>query len=349
MGHETPPIRIAEARALEAARAISGKRILTTTLGRAQAACALAGDRPHAEVVCWLLDEHLQRLAAAACGEAPNLSLELCPDAPHGAVDLAVVPLPTRGEAELARDLIQSSWQRLDVDGTLVTAVDNPHDRWVREQLRAWFDKVRVAWHDNAAVYTARKDAVPRKVKDFRCEFAFRDYDRLLRAVSRPGVFSHRRVDPGARQLLGAVDVGAGRRVLEIGCGSGVASIALAARDPSIAVHAVDSHVRAVECTLAGAALNRLTNVTAEVNSSGEYGRPDRFDVAVANPPYFGNFEIAQRFLHAARVSLKPEGRVWIVTKSPDWYREFMPAAWTGVELWESKSYWIVTAMKPRE
>jgi 16S rRNA (guanine1207-N2)-methyltransferase len=275
------------------------------------------------------------------------LQLELSANAPPEQVDLAVIPLSRRGEAELARDMLQAACQRLALGGTLVAAVDNPADRWLREQLGAWFDKVRVASHDDAIVYVARKTVEPRKWKDFRCEFAFRDRGRLLRAVSRPGVFSHRRVDPGARRLLAAADPNPGAKIFDVGCGAGVVALALAARDPSCWVHAVDSHARAVECTRAGAELNGLANVTVELNATGEYGQPNRYDLALANPPYYGDFQIAERFIEAAHRSLKPGvGRVLIVTKWPRWYEQFMAPAWTNLEISTSKNYAIVSAIR---
>jgi 16S rRNA (guanine1207-N2)-methyltransferase len=323
--YETLPPRIAEARALAAALDSPGERILCTTLGRAQAAMALAAQRSEARVVCWFLDQHQQRLAASASEPRPNLLLELSADAPPDQFDLAVIPLSRRGEAELARDLLQSACQRLELGGTLVTAVDNPADRWLRAQLGASFDKTRMASHDDATVYVARKTEEPRKWKTYRCEFAFRDHGRLLRVVSRPGVFSHRHVDPGARRLLAAAEPPTGARILDIGCGSGVVGLALAARDPHCQVHAVDSHARAVQCAREGAELNGLRNLTVELNATGEYGKPSIYDLALANPPYYGDFKIAERFVDAAHRSLKPrDGRVLIVTKWPLWYQECM-------------------------
>lgn len=350
---EPPPARPSEARALAVARELPGQRVLATTLGRAQGAAALALDRPSAGVTCWFLDEFHHRLAARQLAAAdsgaaagPGLVLALSPDPPPGEVDLAVVPLSRGGEAELARDLLQGAWQRLEVGGTLVAAVDNPNDRWVRQQVTTLLDRVRVTLDDDTAVYVGRKDAAPRRVRDFRCEFAVRDGDRLLRAVTRPGVFSHRRMDAGARQLLRAVEAPQGARMLEIGCGAGVVAMALAARDPTARVLAVDSHTRAVECTRLGAKLNGLQNLEVELNSTGDYGRAGEFDVAVANPPYYGDFAVAQRFVGAAALSLAAGGRLWVVTKSPQWYEEALPRQWDGVQTRPSKRYWIVTAVK---
>jgi 16S rRNA G1207 methylase RsmC len=343
---EILPPRRSEARALAAALDLPGERIFCTTIGRAQAAFELARQRPTANVSCWFLDQHHERLAAAAA-VPPNLSLILAADPPLEQVDLALIPLSRGGEAELARDQLQTACQRLVVGGTLVSAVDTPSDRWVREQLDAWFDKVRVVPHDDATVYVARKQSEPRKRKDFRCEFAFRDRDRLIRAISRPGVFSHRRVDPGARQLLATVDPPAGAAILDIGCGAGVVGLALASRDPSCSVHAADSHARAIECTREGATLNGLANVTAELNASGDYGEPARFDLALANPPYYGDFQVAERFVAAAQRSLKPRtGRLLVVTKWPQWYQEFMARVWFNVEVLQGKNYAVVSALK---
>lgn len=348
-----PPARPAEARALAVALELlasrpSPQRIVTTTAGRAQAAVALAQAALASAVDSWFLDLYQQQLAVQAFGGAvANLSLSCQADLPTGPFQLAVILTSKSGEAELARDQLQAATMALEIGGTLVAAVDNPRDQWLREQLSELFAKVTVRSLDDATVYVARKQAELKKVRDFRCEFTFRDGERILRAVSRPGVFAHRRLDPGARQLIDATQVSPGMRVLDIGCGAGTVAIALAAREPSVAVHAVDSNARAIEATLAGAALNDLTNVTAELSCDGNYRRAGEYDLVVANPPYYADNRIAELFVTAAHRSLRPGGRLIVVAKHSDWYEETMPAEWNAVDCRQSKNYVIITALRP--
>jgi 16S rRNA (guanine1207-N2)-methyltransferase len=160
-------------------------------------------------------------------------------------------------------------------------------------------------------------------------------------------VFAHRRIDPGARHLLNAVDVAPETRVLDIGCGSGCVAIGIAARDPSVVVHAFDSSARAVECTRLGAELNDLANVSVDLEAEGKV--PDRgaWDLALANPPYYADFAIAEKFVEAARLALAPGGTLLVVTKQPAWYVEHLPRMWTGVAQELVKGYHLVEAIRP--
>ena len=72
---------------------------------------------------------------------------------------------------------------------------------------------------EEGVVYSGIKTAPLKKTRDFGCEFAFRQNGRLLRAYTRPGVFSHRRVDAGARALMETMEIEPGQRVFDIGCG----------------------------------------------------------------------------------------------------------------------------------
>jgi len=345
------PARPAEAHALAIARSLPGQRIIATSIGRGQAAASLAAERPDATVTCWFLDRYQLSQAVASWGDAPeNLTAACADDMPPGPYDLAIVPLSKSGEAELSRDILQQARAQLAIGGRLVTSVDNADDRWLREQLAETGETVRVRPADDdedTIAYVIEKTHEPTKLRDFSCQFVFRDRERLLTAMTRPGVFAHRRIDPGARWLLDAVDVAADTKVLDIGCGSGCVALGIAARDPSVMVHALDSSARAVECTRHGALLNSLPNITVALECDGHV--PDRgtWDLALTNPPYYGDFSIAEKFVEAARLALAPGGTLLVVTKQPTWYLENLPRMWTNVAEELVKGYHVIEAVRP--
>jgi 16S rRNA (guanine1207-N2)-methyltransferase len=351
------PARPAEAHALDIARGLltaaghpaTGTRVICTTAGRGQAAFELAAEHPAAEVTVWFLDLFPQAAAVAAWeSPPPGLHAVCAADMPPGPYDLAVVPLSKSGEAELSRDILQSAFQQLAIGGRLVASIDNARDNWLREQLAETGETVRVrpAATGDTVAYVVEKTRELTKVRNFSCEFVFRDRDRLLTAVTRPGVFAHRRIDPGARHLLNAVDVAPDTRVVDIGCGSGCVAMGLAARDPSVHVHAFDAAARAVECTRRAAAMNGLDNLTAALECEGNVPEPGSYDVALANPPYYSDFRIAELFVEAAHRALAPEGTLLIVTKQPTWYLENLPLSWHGVAREEVKNYHLIEAVR---
>lgn len=326
---------------------MAGARAICTSPGLAQFAVAAARALPHALVTCTYLDAYRARLAADYWRTGPtNLRIECAADMPDGEADVAALPLSARGEAELARDLIQSAHERLALGGKLYVTSDNPADKWLGELFGKTFRSFERRTSSTGVLYVATKTEPLRKRKNYTCEFAFRDRGRLVRAASRPGVFSHRHIDPGARRLIDAMLVEAGTRVLDIGCGSGVVALAAAYRADCVQVHAVDSNARAIECTARGAELNGLTNLTTELNAEGNYAGAGEYDLALANPPYYSGFRIAERFLRAAHDTLKPGGRLLVVTKSPDWYAEHMPQRFADVTATETKGYFLFEGLR---
>jgi len=351
-----PPPRPAEDHAARVAVDLPGERVLCTTLGRGQAAVALAEARPAAEVNLWFHDRYQQQLLESAVPHRPaTLSLHCVADPPpvsSGAgYDLAVIPVFKSGEAELTRDVLQGAFEQLAIGGHLVTAIDNPRDRWLREQLAATGETVRVRPDEVAkpttVCYLVQKTRPLKKVRDFSCEVVFRDRDRLLTAFTRPGVFAHRRIDPAARHLLNAVDLAEGARVLELGCGSGCVSLGLAARHPSVEVHAIDSSARAVDCLKRAAVHNELPNLTVALEADGRVPDPGGYDLVLANPPYYADFRIAEMFVESARIALAPGGTLLIVTKQPSWYLEHLPDTWSNVAQELVKGYHLIEAVRP--
>ncbi len=340
------PPRIEEQRLIEIASTIAGNRIGVVSLGRAQVAETLATERESASVFAWYLDGFHADLARKHVTDHPNLEIVCQASWPERELDLSVVAVGQSGEAELTRDILQSAFHHLVVGGSLVVGVDNPKDRWLHELLKSYNKRVRVRPFDDATVYIVEKTAPLKKLKDYGCTLEFRDCDETVRMLTRPGVFSHRELDLGAKQLLDAVDVFPEAKLLDIGCGAGAVALGLAARDPSAKVYGFDSNARAVDCARQGAKLNGFENVVIDHHWQGDYREADFFDMALANPPYYGDMRIAEWFVAAAHRSLRPGGRLVLVTKQPAWYEERLPVIFNEVEIFESRRYFIASGVK---
>src|SRR5690606_5726222 len=93
------------------------------------------------------------------------------------AYDLIAMPVLRRGEVELTRELMQQGHERLALGGFLAVSVDNPKDQWLHEQMQALFDKVTCHRTSQGSAYWGKKTKALKKLKDFSCQFAFRDED----------------------------------------------------------------------------------------------------------------------------------------------------------------------------
>lgn len=335
---------------IEAGAELAARRVLCTSPGLAQFAGAVANALPEAVVHCSYLDQYRANLARNYWREGPpNLRIECTADFAEGEADIVALPLSSSGDAELTRDLLQSGHERLTLGGKIMASTNNPDDNWLGDELRKIIRKLERRTSPIGVLYVGTKSEPLKKRKDFSCEFAFRDRGRLIRAVSRPGVFSHRHIDPGARRLIDAMQIEPGQRVLDIGCGAGTVALAAACRAEGASVHAVDSNARAVECARRGADLNGLWNITVELNADGNYRNAGQFDLALANPPYYSGFRIARHFLTAARRSLRPGGRILVVTKQSEWYWQHMPDWFDEVTPIEQKGYFLFQAVRPHD
>jgi 16S rRNA G1207 methylase RsmC len=341
-----PPPRAAEQLLIEALPDAAPPRVLCTSLGRAQAAAAAAQRYPAAAVDCFFLDAYQAQQARATHAELANLHVVCAADLPAGEYHLALIPTTAQGEAEWTRELLQEAQRRLVPGGLLYAATDNPRDHWLHEQFAPLVRKVHARRACRGVVYWGIKQQPLRKYKNFMCRFAFRDGSRLVQLVSRPGVFSHRRLDEGTRFLLHVLDVRPGQRVLDIGCGSGAVALAAACRAPGITAVGVDSNARAVDCTLRGAELNELLGVTAVLSADAAGPQCGTFDVAAGNPPYYSRHRIAELFLQSAMAALRPGGTVLMVARTPDWFVRRMSALFAEVRVIQGPRYAVIAGRR---
>lgn len=320
------------------------QRALVLSSGRAQLASFLLERNPSSVISAWYIDLHQATLAKAALPEVIDVACTA--DLPEGSIELVTFAVSMRGEAELTRDLLQQAHERLVEGGTLAASVDNPRDQWLREQLEPMFDKVTCVDALQGRLYIARKTKPLRKLRNFQAQVVFRDEEHLVKLVTRPGVFAHRQLDPGARQLLLSVDIDAGQRVLDLGCGSGALGLASCLRADGVTTMAVDSNARAIHCAMVGAEQNGINALQTLLNSDGQLGIDDSMDVVLCNPPYYSDFVIAERMLRSAHAALRPGGALLFVSKQPKWYEERLPQTFVDVAIFPSAKYWVACGRK---
>jgi 16S rRNA G1207 methylase RsmC len=332
---------------IERSDVLIGNRILCTTQGRAQFAAVAALQSPERRVTCHFLDlyraQESQRLQGDCGG---RLTFACAADFPEEEFDVVALPFTTTGETELVREQMQTGHLRLVEGGRMAIATDNRDDTFFHEEMQKLFSKVTRVVDRRGVIYWGTKRDPLKRVREFSAHYAFRDCGRLLTVFTRPGVFSHRRLDAGSRALLDAVEVAPGIRIMEIGCGAGPVAVALATRAEDVHVEAVDSNPRAIECTRRTCELNGVATVRTWLDAEARSGERGTLDLAVGNPPYFSHFRIARLFLESAWEALQPGGRALFVTKQPAWFEEHMAGRFTKVTSRPVRNYVIVEGVK---
>ncbi|MEZ5941843.1 MAG: methyltransferase [Planctomycetaceae bacterium] len=345
LDQEALRVPVSEQLLINASAETEAKRVLCTTVGRAQCAVALAEQDPERQIVCHQLDVYQAEQTHFAVENYPNINVLCSPDLPEDEFDLFVMPVEKRGEAELTRDWLQQGYDRLKTGGWLYAAVDNPKDKWLHHEVEKLSKGLVRRPKPRGMVYKLQKPGPLKRMRDFSCEFAFRDEGNLISVVSRPGVFSHRRLDLGARALMESMTVFPGSRILDLGCGTGAVGLAALCRAEGTSAVGIDSNARAVQCSAVGAELNEVANrYESRLDCDGTSVEEESFDLVVGNPPYFSNYQIAEIFLTTARRAVKAGGKVQMVTKKADWYVARMEQLFARQpEVTEQRGYLVVS------
>jgi 16S rRNA (guanine1207-N2)-methyltransferase len=343
----TPAIRPAEQLLLDQLDRLPAGRLLSNTAGRAQFAAAYARRHPAVTTACWFLDRYQEEQSRLVQQPLPpNLEWHCTPGPPLEPFDLVAWAFGRQGDGELVRETLQIGHERLAPGGLMIVSIDYPRDQWLNEQLRRMFSKVTRRQTDLGVLYLATKNTPLRKLKNYAAEFAFRDGERLIQLRTRPGVFSHRELDGGARALIKAMRIEPGQRVLDLGCGSGAVGITVALRPGAAVVTAIDSNPRAIEATLWAKDRNSASNLETTLDASGSSLAAGAYDLVLANPPYYSDFRLARLFVNIAQRALAPHGQLLVVAKTPNWYLENLTQAFSDPTSTPVGNYHVVSATK---
>ncbi|MBO7649897.1 MAG: methyltransferase [Lachnospiraceae bacterium] len=158
--------------------------------------------------------------------------------------------------------------------------------------------------------------------------------------------FSPKGVDRGTRLMLETVPVAACDKVLDLGCGYGVVGIYAAKKVGGENVVMCDILEDAVALSEANLTRNGIDGVRV-LQSDGLRNIEDRdFTLILSNPPYHTDFSVAKEFIEEGFKKLKVGGRMALVTKRLDWYRNKLKSVFGGVKVFEAEDYYIFLSEK---
>ena len=321
---------------------------VVVVLGSPHQAAELAAVLPAADLLCYQVDlyaarrleEELKRRDCAAC-------LKTLPDLwDVSGFQTAIFPASEGGERILKIDMIEQAYHTLRPGGTLVVLSPYPNDRVFPNLLKKAFGKIHVPPSANGRVIWAqRREDRPRRRHEVSFHAKVQD-DGPLCFLSRPGVFSYGRLDPGARALLETAVIHPGDAILDLGCGAGCNGIFAGRRSSTGPVTFTDSNVRAIAVTEHNVRSIGLPSYRTVAACTLE-GIADRFDVVLANPPYYAQNSVARAFMESARPVLRPRGRFYLVTKKWEEVGPIAADVFGHVEILHHRDYAVLFAEAP--
>lgn len=159
-------------------------------------------------------------------------------------------------------------------------------------------------------------------------------------------VFSPMAVDKGTRAMLSFLEFKEGDKVLDLGCGCGVVGILAAKQIGAENVVMCDVSENAVQLSKQNAVANGVDGVTIRLSDGLRNICETGFTLILSNPPYHTDFAVAKEFIEDGFKKLALGGKMIMVTKRLDWYRNKLSSVFGGVTVKEKDGYYVFLAEK---
>jgi len=167
-----------------------------------------------------------------------------------------------------------------------------------------------------------------------------------LKFETTSNVFSPTCVDKGTLAMLSAVDFSPTDKLLDLGCGYGAVGIYAAKLIGGQNVIMSDSNKNCIELANKNIILNETREIKI-VHSDGFKNLDDtNFTLILSNPPYHADFSVPKHFIEKGFNRLQIGGKMFMVTKRKDWYKNKLTAIFGGVKVHEIDGYFVFCAEK---
>lgn len=160
------------------------------------------------------------------------------------------------------------------------------------------------------------------------------------------GVFSASNIDKGTLAMLSLVDFELGDKVLDLGCGYGVVGVLAAKLIGPQNVVMIDKDSLAVNLARENAVRNGVAEVLVCQSDGFSQFSETGFTKILSNPPYHTDFSVAKGFIEKGFNRLGLNGKMYMVTKRKDWYKNKFISIFGGVRVEEVDGYYVFCAEK---
>ncbi len=159
-------------------------------------------------------------------------------------------------------------------------------------------------------------------------------------------VFSPKNADKGTLAMLSVVEFDSNDKVLDLGCGYGIVGIFAAKKTSSTNIVMTDIDSKAIELARENIVLNYVHGIRLYQSDGFKSIDEKDFTVILSNPPYHVDFSVPKEFIEKGFNRLVIGGKMYMVTKRKEWYKNKLISIFGGVRIWEIDGYYVFMAIK---
>ena len=168
----------------------------------------------------------------------------------------------------------------------------------------------------------------------------------LLSFETTNTVFSPTCIDKGTLAMISSVDFSPDDKLLDLGCGYGVVGIYAAKIIGEKNVVMSDNDQKCIELSRKNAEINNVDGVVTVLSDGFDNIYNNDFSLILSNPPYHSDFSVPKHFIKKGFNRLKTDGRLFMVTKRRDWYKNKLISIFGGVRVIEVDGYYVFCSEK---
>lgn len=167
-----------------------------------------------------------------------------------------------------------------------------------------------------------------------------------LKFETDPSNFSPNNIDIGTLAMLSVTYFLQSDKILDLGCGYGVVGILAGKLIGQEKITMCDISESAVEQAKINAKLNQVSNIDIRLSDGLRNILDNDFTLILSNPPYHTDFSVPKHFIEVGFKKLVLGGRLIMVTKRLDWYKNKLTSIFGGVKIHEIDGYYVFIAEK---